>query len=61
MVGIRGINTPVMRSTNGIGEEKILLRCKVKTYDIVYRRVKFVNELVINGQIYDEKKALKSV
>ena len=37
------------------GKSKILLKAKADEYEIVYRRRKSVNELVINGQVYDEK------
>ncbi len=37
---------------------KILLEADVEEYHICYRRVKTVNELVINGTVYDEKKGL---
>ena len=37
---------------------KILLEAKVKGYAICYRRVKSVNELVINGLVYAEKKGV---
>ena len=37
---------------------KILLDAEVYGYTIVYRRVKRTNELVINGEVYDEYTAL---
>ena len=39
-------------------KSKILLEATVKKYNICYRRVKSVNELVINGIVYDEKKGI---
>ena len=39
-------------------KSRILLEAKVEGYEICYRRVKNVNELVINGLVYDEKKAV---
>ena len=40
------------------GKSRILLAAKVEEYDIVYRRRKTVNELVINGWVYDEIKGV---
>ena len=37
---------------------RVLLEKNVSGYQICYRRVKLVNELVINGMVYDEHKAL---
>ena len=37
---------------------RILLEQQVDAYKICYRRVKHVNELVINGFVYDEKKGV---
>lgn len=37
---------------------RILLEADVNEYQICYRRVKTVNELIVNGQVYDEKKGL---
>ena len=37
---------------------KILLKTRVEGYEICYRRVKSVNELVINGVVYDEIKGV---
>lgn len=37
---------------------KILLEATVKEYRICYRRVRSVNELVVNGAVYDEKKGI---
>ena len=39
-------------------KSRILLEAEAETYTICYRRVKTVNELVVNGRVYDEKKAL---
>ncbi len=37
---------------------KILLEATVVKYRVCYRRVKMTNELVVNGLVYDEKKAV---
>ena len=39
-------------------KSRILLEAEAETYTICYRRVKTVNELVVNGRVYDEKKGL---
>ena len=40
---------------------RILLRATAENYTIVYRRFKCVNELIVNGKVYDEKKAVIEV
>lgn len=47
-----------IRHVNRSTKSRILLEAKVEGYEICYRRVKNVNELVINGLVYDEKKAV---
>ena len=47
-----------MRNAEYGQKAKIFLQEKFENYDIVYRRVKSVNELVINGRVYDERKAV---
>ena len=37
---------------------RILLQSKVHGHEVVYRRVKRVNELVVDGSVYDEMEAL---
>lgn len=37
---------------------RVLLEAKFKGYEICYYRVNHINELIINGKVYDEKKAL---
>ena len=54
-------DTPAIRSLKTEGKAKILLSSKVKDYEIVYRRTKTVNELVVNGYVYDSMKALVEV
>ena len=41
-----------------VKKEKVLLSASVKDFCIIYRRIKSVNELVVNGKVYDEKKAV---
>ena len=57
-VVVDGIDTPVLRNAEYGQKAKIFLQEKFENYDIVYRRVKSVNELVINGRVYDERKAV---
>ena len=57
-VTVCGTDTPVLRNAEYGQKAKIFLKETVKDYEIVYRRVKAVNELVINGRVYDEKKAV---
>jgi hypothetical protein len=47
-----------MRHAKQSVKMKILLEAKVEEYNICYRRVKSVNELVINGAVYDERKGI---
>lgn len=49
-------NTTPLRYADTTVKCKTLLEASVKGYQICYRRVKSTNELVINGQVYDEKK-----
>lgn len=51
-------NSTKMRVADPSAKCKILLEAEVDGYRICYRRVKTVNELVINGTVYDEKKGL---
>ena len=37
---------------------KILLEARVGEYSICYRRLRHVNELVVNGSVYDEKRGI---
>lgn len=39
-------------------KSRILLQAEVGKYNICYRRVKTVNELIVNGVVYDEIKAI---
>lgn len=51
------VNSAVIRNAT-TQKSRILLEANVKGYMICYRRVKTVNELVINGRVYDEKKGV---
>ncbi len=51
-------NSPVLRTSDKDVKHKILLQKRMFNMDICYRRVKRVNELVINGNVYDEYEAL---
>ncbi len=51
-------DSAVMRCADAAVKSRILLEADVKGYKICYRRVKSVNELVINGRVYDEKKGV---
>ncbi len=51
---IEGEDDRAIRRTDSSVKSRILLAAKVEEYDIVYRRRRSVNELVINGWIYDE-------
>lgn len=53
---IEGENNSTMRPADLSVKSKILLSAEKDGYNIVYRRVKNVNELVVNGIVYDEKK-----
>ena len=50
-------DNPVRRADRSV-KVRTLLEARVEDYEICYRRVKSVNELVINGIVYDEKKAV---
>ena len=52
------IDTPPLRNADKVKKEKILLSASVKDFCVIYRRIRFVNELVVNGKVYDEKKAV---
>lgn len=56
--GAHGVDTPILRNADEVKKERILLSASVKDFHIVYRRIKSVNELVVNGKVYDEKKAV---
>ena len=51
-------DTCILRCADLIVKSRTLLEATVGEYHISYRRVKNVNELVINGYVYDEKKGV---
>ncbi len=55
---IDGQNDPAIRCADYSAKSKILLEATAEGYKICYRRIKSVNELVINGVVYDEKKGI---
>lgn len=56
--GAHRVDTPPLRNADKVKKEKVLLSASVKDFCIIYRRIKSVNELVVNGKVYDEKKAV---
>ena len=53
-----GLDDTALRRADFSQKHRVLLEKKIEEYEICYRRVKNVNELVINGLVYDEKKAI---
>lgn len=53
-----GQNINILRYADHEVKSRTLLEANVQSYRICYRRVRFVNELVINGRVYDEKKGV---
>ena len=53
-----GADDKPVRHADRAAKVRILLKARVEGYEICYRRVKSVNELVINGVVYDEKKGV---
>lgn len=51
-------NSGALRRADPTVKYRILLETKIEGYEICYRRVKSVNELVVNGMVYDEMKAI---
>ncbi len=47
-----------LRNADRDVKAKILLKARAEDYEICYRRIKSVNELVINGVVYDEIKGV---
>ncbi len=55
----RANNNPMQpRKIDPSKKGKVFLEADVEGYKIIYRRVGFVNELVVNGYVYDEMKAV---
>jgi hypothetical protein len=51
-------NSAILRSADTMEKVKVLLDAEVNGHSIVYRRIKRTNELVIDGNVYDEYIAL---
>lgn len=51
-------NSTILRNSDPDKKHRVLLKAQVQGYEIVYRRIRSVNELVINGLVYDEKKGI---
>lgn len=51
-------NSNVLRMADNEVKSRVLLEAEVPGYRIVYRRVKKINELIVNGKVYDEYEAL---
>ncbi len=54
---VYGESKPIRYAKQSV-KGKVLLETKAKGYEICYYRKKMVNELIVNGKVYDEKKAL---
>ncbi len=48
----------ILRMADNEVKSRVLLEASSQGYNIVYRRVKKTNELVVNGRVYDEYEAL---
>ena len=57
-VSINDTNTTILRVADFSVKHKVLLSADVEGRSIVYRRVKRVNELVVDGNVYAEYKAV---
>lgn len=55
---VYGQNDTAIRWADNSVKSKILLETTAEGYKICYRRVKTVNELIINDLVYDEKKGI---
>ncbi len=53
-----GVDLPPLRPAKETGRCRVFVKDKIEGYEIVYRRRGTVNELVINGSVYDEKRGL---
>lgn len=47
-------DSPILRRADMEAKHRVLLQTKAGGYDVCYRRIKHTNELVINGNVYDE-------
>ena len=57
----RGVDSPIQRIADTKKKGRVLASAKIRKYNVVYRRLGRVNELIVNGIVYDEKKALLEV
>lgn len=55
---VKGVESTYLRHADPAVKNRVLLEATADGYSICYRRVKSVNELVINGRVYDEKKGV---
>lgn len=53
-----GFEDAALRRADFSKKHRVLLKKKIGGYEICYCRIKNVNELVINGSVYDERKAI---
>ena len=51
-------NTPILRVVDCSIKHRVLLQADIEGRSVVYRRVKNVNELVVDGNVYAEYKAV---
>ena len=51
-------DSPILRRADTETKFRVLLEARVDNYRICYRRIKHTNELVINGNVYDEIKGI---
>lgn len=51
-------DSAIIREADKDAKHRVLLETRMFNYDICYRRVKHTNELVINGNVYDEYTAV---
>lgn len=56
--GFETPNSPILRAADMTVKARVLLEVKVGDHVVTYRRVKRVNELVIDGFVYDEYSAV---
>lgn len=54
----KGQDDVALRRSSPLVKSRTLLKITVGEYEICYRRVRSVNELVVNGLVYDEKKGI---
>lgn len=54
----KSTSSKALRCADNTVKHKVLLEAQVDEYKICYRRVKSINELVVNGMVYDEKRGV---